>query len=104
MISYINIKNLRVKAFLPLLFLVFINISYSQTYFSKILPGWKNYSIIENDTSYVSIGMNTSWEKYPNHKNYIQVSKINKFDTSVLNYKIQIDTHTHSYGTIQIIR
>ena len=54
-----NTLNLRVKATMLLLFLGIWNISNSQSYFSKVLPGWENNHFVELDTSYVSIGKNT---------------------------------------------
>ncbi|MGB1040967.1 MAG: T9SS type A sorting domain-containing protein, partial [Flavobacteriales bacterium] len=75
------------------LFLFLAVCSFSQTYFSKLLPGWENSYFIETDSSYISIGMNNY---YPPYRNFIQINDLDKADLSYSSYDLFIDTQTHT--------
>ena len=88
-----NTLNLRVKATMLLLFLGIWNISNSQSYFSKVLPGWENNHFVELDTSYVSIGKNTV---DATSKNFLQVCKISKKGDSSYYWDLKASPSSHS--------
>ncbi|MEN8929117.1 MAG: T9SS type A sorting domain-containing protein [Flavobacteriales bacterium] len=93
MIIYLNTVQLRVKAILLLLFLGIGNFGVSQTYFSKVLPGWESSFFFENDTSYISFGMDRNFSI---NKNYIKISNLKKTDLSYLEYDLALDTQTYT--------